>query len=478
MGDQIDADFVLARINLATETEKLEFKEAKETFSIEKALTYFAAMANEGGGHLFLGISDKSPRQICGSNAFQPDEMNTLKLRSVEELNLRIDTTEVTVENKRVIVVTIPARPIGVPIKYKGQYLMRAGESTTAMTEEHLKRIFNETRPEWSTLASTKVLTADEVISLLDTQSFFQILGETYPPTQDAVINRLLRFKTIRSEYGGYVITNFGAFALAKKLSEISQELEKFAPRIIHYNGIGKMSEKKSDETWDRGLAISFNALLDRVHSSAPKNRIIEQALRVEEFMFPKQALRELIANALVHQDLEMAGMQVTIEMFNDRIEISNPGSPIVDPDRFIDENEARNPGLAKGMRNLKICEEIGSGIDKVISAAEVHMLPAPSFQSHSRRTTAIMFEHQDFKDMTHEDKVRACYQHCCLCYVTNQKMTNSSLRLRFGLSDSQVTIVSKIIIATLDAKLIIRIQEGSKSSRNASYLPFWLAPK
>jgi ATP-dependent DNA helicase RecG len=476
LGDHLDVNQISDWINSPTENENLEFKEAKETFSTEKALGYFAAIANEGGGHLILGVTDNPPRRICGSNAFQPKEMGALKLLSVSQLSLRIDATELTIETKRLLVFSIPSRPIGIPIKYDGKYLMRVGESTTAMTEEHLKRIFNETRPEWSTRTATEILTASEIISLLDTQGFFQILGEAYPQTQDAVIHRLLRFRAIRTENGGFVITNFGAFALAKKLSEISPELEKFAPRIIHYNGLGKMSEKKSDETWDRGLAISFDELLDRVHSSAPKNRIIEEAVRVEVFMFPKQALRELIANALVHQDLEIAGMQVTIEMFNDRIEISNPGSPIVDPNRFIDENEARNPGLAKGMRSLKICEESGSGIDKVISAAEVHMLPAPSFQGHSRRTTAIMFGHQDFKDMTHEDQIRACYQHCCLCYVTNQQMTNSSLRLRFGLSDSHVTIVSKIIADTREVELIVRTEEGSKSSRNASYLPFWVA--
>lgn len=477
MGDEteIDENQILEWINSPNETEILEFKEARETFSIDKALGYFAAIANERGGHLILGVSNSPPRQICGTAAYPPEEMNTLKIRAVERLDLRVKATEVLVQSKRIVIFTIPSRRIGTPIKFDDKYLMRVGESTTAMTEEHLRKIFNETKPEWSTLASTGILTASEVISLLDIQGFFQILGETYPPNQGAVIDRLIRSKAIRVAKEGWVITNFGAFALAKKLSEISAQIGKFAPRIIYYNGVGKMSEKKSDEEWDKGLAVSFDELLDRIHSSAPKNRIVEDALRTEVYMFPKLALRELIANALVHQDLDISGIQVIIEMFNDRIEISNPGTPIVDPNRFIDENESRNPSLAKGMRDLRICEERGSGVDKVISAAEIHMLPAPSFQSTDRRTTAIMFEHQDFKDMIREDQIRACYQHCCLCYVTNQRMTNSSLRKRFGLPDSQVTTVSKIIAETKNEGFIIRIEEGSKSSRNARYLPFWV---
>ena len=133
--------------------------------------------------------------------------------------------------------------------------------------------------------------------------------------------------------------------------------------------------------------------------------------------MFPKQALRELIANALVHQDFLMTGTSVMIEMYDDRIEISNPGLPPIKVERFIDEYRSRNERLGDMMRRMGICEEKGSGIDKVVSAAELFQLPAPDFRAGELRTTAVLFAHQEFPEMSRSDRIRACYQHCCLQY-------------------------------------------------------------
>ncbi len=153
--------------------------------------------------------------------------------------------------------------------------------------------------------------------------------------------------------------------------------------------------------------------------------------------MFPKQALRELIANALIHQDFSIGGASVMIEMYTDRVEISNPGKPIIQTDRFIDGYQSRNERLADIMRRLGICEEKGSGIDKVIQQVEVFQLPAPDFREDDIRTTVVLYSHVDFSEMSRQDRIRACYQHCCLRYVFNEPMTNSSLRTRFQLASN-----------------------------------------
>src|SRR5690606_18937340 len=89
---------------------------------------------------------------------------------------------------------------------------------------------------------------------------------------------------------------------------------------------------------------------------------------------------------------------------------------------RFIDEYRSRNELLADFMRRLGICEEKGSGIDKVVNAAEVFQLPAPDFKVGEFRTTAVLFAHKEFEDMSKKDRIRACYQHCCLLYVSNKR--------------------------------------------------------
>jgi ATP-dependent DNA helicase RecG len=125
-------------------------------------------------------------------------------------------------------------------------------------------------------------------------------------------------------------------------------------------------------------------------------------------------------------------------------------------------------------MRRLGICEEKGSGVDKVIKLAEDYQLPAPLFRIGATRTIATLFAHQDFADMSKADRIRACYQHCCLMYVSHQPMSNLSLRERFGLEPSKVATVSLIIGATKEAGLIKQDDSETSSSRYARYLPFW----
>ena len=182
----------------------------------------------------------------------------------------------------------------------------------------------------------------------------------------------------------------------------------------------------------------------------------------------------ELIANALVHQDFLTTGASVMIEVFTDRVEISNPGIPPIRVERFIDEYRSRNELLADIMRRLGICEEKGSGIDKVIRAAEVFQLPAPDFRVGEMRTTAVLFAHQDFVDMNKKDRIRACYEHCCLLYVSNQRMSNQTLRERFNLPESAAATVSVIMGAAKEAGVIKPDSAETNSTRYARYLPFW----
>lgn len=125
-------------------------------------------------------------------------------------------------------------------------------------------------------------------------------------------------------------------------------------------------------------------------------------------------------------------------------------------------------------MRRLGICEEKGSGVDKVVQAAEVFQLPAPDFRVGEQRTSALLFAHIDIEQMDRNDRIRACYQHCCLRYVMNEKMTNQSLRERFKLPEDKVATVSQVIAATLDAGKIKLADPSQTSTRYRSYVPFW----
>jgi ATP-dependent DNA helicase RecG len=162
------------------------------------------------------------------------------------------------------------------------------------------------------------------------------------------------------------------------------------------------------------------------------------------------------------------------VEIFSDRIEISNPGTPLVKPDRFIDAYLSRNEKLADLMRRIGFCEEKGSGLDKVIFYNEFYQLPAINVIVSENRTTVTMYGYKALNSLDKKEKIRACYQHACLKHVSNDKMTNQSLRERFKIEDHNYSIASRIIKDALIDRLIKEDNPDSKSRKYASYLPFW----
>ena len=162
------------------------------------------------------------------------------------------------------------------------------------------------------------------------------------------------------------------------------------------------------------------------------------------------------------------------VEIFSDRMEIANPGSPLVETNRFLDSPpRSRNEALASFMRRIGVCEERGSGVDKVVFQTEFYQLPAPLFEVAGENTRASLFAHRPFNRMTPADRTRACYLHTCLRYVQHDPMTNSSLRGRFGISEKASAVASRIIKETLDAGLIraLNLDAGKKFMK---YVPFW----
>ncbi len=174
------------------ETEHLEFKEAKQQFDTTRLLRYCVALSNEGGGHLVLGVANTPPRQVVGTAAFASEQArNDIKARVVDKLRLRVDLHEIDHVDGRVLVFSIPSRPVGQAIQIDGAYLMRAGEDLVAMTTDTLKRIFAEDEQEWFSRAALPNASPGNVVALLDTQSYFELLDLPYPTSREGVLKRL-----------------------------------------------------------------------------------------------------------------------------------------------------------------------------------------------------------------------------------------------------------------------------------------------
>jgi predicted HTH transcriptional regulator len=317
-------------------------------------------------------------------------------------------------------------------------------------------------------------ITADEVLAKINYPSYFDFTQQNLPDNKQGILDRLASENLINIKLSNYYdITNFGAILFAKKLTDF-QKLGRKAIRVIIYKEKDRISTQR-EQVFDKGYAVSYEEIIKFINEQLPQNEQIGQAVRKNIKMYPEIAIRELVANAIIHQDFNMTGVSSTIEIFSDRMEIRNPGEPLVDTMRFIDlPPQSRNEDLAAFMRRINICEERGSGIDKVIHSVEVFQLPAPEFNVNGKHTEILLFTYRELKDMDKSDRIRACYQHACLRFVCREQMTNESLRKRFAINDKNYSMASRIIGDTISEGLIRPYDLENKSRKHAKYVPFW----
>ena len=456
---------------LRSENEHVEFKEAKTSFHFEKLVDYCVALANEGGGRIVFGVTDKLPRTVVGSHAFSLPEHTVGSI--YERLKVRVHWHELPHPNGRVLVFEVAPRPPGHPVHHDGRYWMRAGEELVPMSPDQIRRIVNETLPRFEDQAARSGCTEEDVVALIDVQGYFDLRARPMPSTRTEIVEVLVSKGFVRRDQGGMTITNLGALLLAKRLSDFDGVARK-GVRVIVYDGATKQRVKEGKDTTDtKGYATGFEGMVDYIHAQLPASEEIAAALRQTTHAYPKKALREIVGNAIVHQDLTETGTGVTVEIYSDRVEVTNPGRPLLDVDRFIDENQSRNERFADALRQLGVCDERGHGMDSVVSHIETFQLPPYQCRLGSRHTTVVLSRYKRLRNLTPEDRVQAVYQHCCLRYVTNQNTNNESVRARFKIEKQNAATASRLLGEAVAATKIRAANPGT-ATKLMHYVPYW----
>jgi len=469
--------------SLSTETEWVEWKyniaEPQEIGEYISALSNSATLIGKQRAYILWGIEESS-RQILGTS-FRPRKVKEGNQELESWLLMQLDPQveycihEDVIDGKHIVLFEIsPA--IHRPVSFRGIEYIRIGSCKKKLRdcpekERELWRRFDK-EPFEKGIAKEEVLETD-VLGLIDVSSYFELIRQPLPENRSGIFQRLESERIIiRRESSHYDITNLGAILFAKNLNDFDYLVRK-SPRVVVYRGDSRIDAIKEHEFY-KGYAIGFNEIVDYTNDQLPQNEEIGQAFRRSVRMYPVIAVRELIANALIHQDFSRRGAGPMVEIFENRLEISNPGLPLIETLRFIDEPPtSRNEALAKFMRRLNLCEERGSGIDKVIFEIELFQLPAPDFRTTSQSTIALLYGPRQFAKMDFEERIRACYQHACLRHILGERMSNSSLRTRLGITQPNYSMVSRIIRDSIRASLIKPYGETS-SGKGAFYLPFW----
>lgn len=468
-------------VGLPAESEWLEFKHnfhsPEEIGERISALSNGACLLKQPHAYLIFGVLDNT-QEIVGTTFKAKSHKKgneDLEHWLSQRLSPRIDFEVYEFdydENRHISLYIIPAAK-NQPVNFIHVPYIRVGSITRKLNdfpEKQAKIWRNDTIAFEKEIAKAN-LNASDIISLLSTQTYFDLLKLPYPSNQSAVIERFLTEHLIVQDKHGYSITKIGAILFGKNLNDF-ETVQRKSIRVIVYKGKNKV-ETVRERISPKGYALDFEELVDWINSQLPANEEIGKALRKDSRMYPEIAIRELIANALIHQDFSEMGFPM-IEIFSDRIEISNAGSPLINPDRFIDSYVSRNEKLADLMRRMGFCEEKGSGLDKVIFYNELYQLPPINVIMDEYRTRVTIYSYKSLNELDKAEKIRACYQHSCLKLVSNEKMTNQSLRERFKIDDKNAAIASRIIKDTFEAGKIKEDDPDNKSRKHRSYVPFW----
>ena len=479
--EQEQVDILLGLLAKPAETEIVEFKRAKNSFSDSELGQYFSALSNEANlkgeayAWLVFGV-DNSTHELTDTQ-YKPSRpsLDEMKKKIGDQITNRITFEEIydlMYQGKRVVMFQIPAAPQGIPIAYQGHYYGRDGESLGALNLQEIERIRSQRADNSFEMRPAKSgLTSSEVLQYLNYKKLYERIDRRIPREESVILDLLKEYAYITEDHGSWAITNMGALLFANRLTDF--ENLRFRGLILRRyegkNNLVMINERHSEA----GYAVEFDDLLDWLENNTSKEKIISS--RTREITYPRVAMREFMANVMVHQDFSITGMPLTIEIFSNRIVFTNPGSLLNDANRLIDlPPHSRNETLAQAMLQVDLCERRGSGYDRAVEGIESMCLPPYKVEAGNNFTRVTMYPKKSFKEMTPKERLMACYQHACILFEKDEEMNNQSLRERFELEKNKSSVASRIIAEAVETGLLKPAHEDNEAKKFATYIPYY----
>ena len=443
----------------------------------DRLAQHLCAFANQsGGGTLVFGVNDDA---VFGELSKEAIEETTKKLGNIAKNNLawsiQLEHAVLDFEGHPLLFVRIPEQQ-NKPIYLRGRdiyeaYIRSAGH-TVRMSREQVHEMLAQSHGlTFEKRVACGGITAGKVLDLLDYKKLYELIDRRIPQDEERILEQMIEFGMIEQQGDLYNILNMGAILFARDLRDFVLLAMK---EVVVRKYAGCNNRVLSLEyKMTTGYAVGLEDLIDTVMRFTGTEYI--EVRRTTIPTYPRVAVRELVANLCVHQDFSIAGMPLTIEVFDNRLVMTNPGACLNDVNRLIDlPPHSRNEAMAQLMLQLDLCERRGSGYDRAVEAIEAMLLPAYQVQSGDDYTRVFLFPKKDVKEMTREERIQACYQHTCLLFEDRKAVTNLAMRERFGLDAKGTSMISHIIADTLECGLIKYENPELKSKRYATYIPFY----
>ncbi|WP_165443552.1 RNA-binding domain-containing protein [Olsenella sp. Marseille-P4559] len=480
-------DLLYQLVGYPNETEWIEFKENNaDPVRIGQdisALANSAAYYGRESAYKVWGVADDT-HELVGTT-FDPlsakakgNQDLQIWLQRMLSPNVNFDFVSIEHDGRSFVVAVVSAAS-GQPVYFEKKAYIRVGSST-----KELVTASNREAELWRRLQSSNFeermavgdLTCAEAADYLDLESFFRLLGLQAPSSIEACMVPLCEQGLAKKQDNGlYAITNLGALLIARRLTSIPG-LRKRALRVLRFAGRGN-TRILDDKTFDEGYAMALGKAEEYVMSVIPAREQTDGAFRRVVRAYPQTAIRELLSNTVIHQDLTVTTMGPLVAIYENRVEFSNPGASLIPPDRVLNAlPKTRNTGLVNILRQMDLCEEGGTGWDLAVeSCEETHQLGPKMVSDEVQGTRVTLSSGSSYDRMTKQERKEAVYWHTCLMYAQGEAASNQTVRGRFGMSSTQRDLVAiSRLLRECCATGLIKLEDEDASARYRRYVPGW----
>lgn len=464
----------------------LEFKEAKHNYHFDKLVEYCVALANEGGGKIILGVSDRRPRRIVGTTAFTEPGRTESGLH--DRLFHRVPVEELHTDEGRILIVHVPPRLPGMAWNIEGRYLKRAGDELTALSDIELRAMFAETGPDFSAEicpgASITDLVPDAIALFRDrwARKSHDERKRAWSDTETLTNAELL----LDGQLTYAALMLFGSrAALGRYLAQ--------AELVFEYRSSEASGPAADREEYREGFFLWQDALWNKINLRNDRQSYQDGLFRMDIPTFDEVPVREALLNAVAHRDYRLGG-SIFVRQYAHRLEVVSPGAlpPGITADNILDQQNPRNRRLAEALARCGLIERSGQGMNLIFESAIRQGKPLPSFAGTSSHEVRLTLEGMvkstafvRFIERLGEETLRSfsTYDFLTLDYVHREQALPEQLKVRLpnlvelgavesvGRGRGTRYLLSRRLYAALGAKGVYTRKRGLDRETNKALL-------
>ena len=343
-------------------------------------LGYVIALCNEGGGRLVIGMHDNYPHRVTGTRQAQ-DAIGQLESDIYRDTTIRPEIYELyDEENRRVLVIEVPSRPIGKVFKFEDVPLMRVGEELKPMSDAMYLKILQESEPDFS----EKIC---EGLSLEDLdEEAIRVMKKKYadrwekPEFNNIPTNQVLKDFMLMDNDGHL---NYAALILLAK----SEVIYRYLPCdnvVVEYRLYHHMIEYTARAEFREPLFLLVDHVWDYINQPAsnPLQHYRDKFARYALPAFNEDVVREAVLNAICHRVMFIQS-DIVIKQYPDMLVITNAGGfPVgVDTDNILSVNSMpRSRRISEVLQKTGHVEKSGQGIDRMFAISISEGKPIPDY--------------------------------------------------------------------------------------------------